>query len=116
MRIAAERRDVPNHPSQRSNLIEQAVVARSSMLRFLGKFRVGEESKHAEAVVRLDDNHTPLCEIFPIIANLGVAAGYEPSAVIPNKDRKIVALRICRDPDVQIQTILAGLCISKIDV
>ena len=103
--VATERRDILLNPSERGDLIEQTVIARSGAVRFLAQFRMGKETKHAQAVVDGHYHNALPGQLFAIID--GARTGCKSATVDPHHYRKLVARRFGGGVDIQVQTVFA---------
>ena len=78
--IAAEGRDVLLHPAQRGHLVEQAVVARGVVRRFLGQFGMDEEAENVGPVVDGYGDHAFARHALAVVARLRAVAVLEAAA------------------------------------
>ena len=97
-RVAAERRDVVVHPSQRGNLIEQPVVARRVVARLLVEIRVREKPEHADPVIEGDDDQALRGQSLAVVGRDRSGAFDVPAAIDVDEHR---TLRIRRAAGVQ---------------
>ena len=104
-RVAPERRDVPLHPAEGGDLVQQAVVARRPVPGLGAQQRVGEIAERAEAVVDGDQHHAALRQPRPVVGDVGAVADGQPAAVDPNQHGGAV-VRPRRRPDVQVEAVL----------
>ena len=65
--IASEGRDVPLHPSQAGDQVQEAVVAGSLVRRFRGQLGMREEAERAHAVVDADEHDTLAREVLAVV-------------------------------------------------
>ena len=105
--IAAECGDVPLHPLETRDHVQQAVVARDMVRRLGAQLRVRQESELPDAVGDADQHHALLGQLLPAVVRLGGGARVESAAVDPDEHGDAVARRLRRRPDVQIQAVLA---------
>ena len=80
-RVAAKRRDVVAHPFERSDLVEQSVVAGAPANGFLAQFGMRQETEQPESIVWRDDDHAALCEPFAVRARFRTGTSGEAAAV-----------------------------------
>ena len=104
-RVAAERRDVPLHPAEGGDLVEEAVVARRPVPGLGAQQRVGEIAERSQAVVDGDQHHAPLGQPRAVVGDVGAVADRQPAAVDPDEHRGAV-VRPRRRPDVQVEAVL----------
>ena len=91
--IAAEGRDVPLHPLQAGDEVQEAVVAGSLVRRLRGQLGMREEAERPHAVVDAHE-HDPLArEVLAVVDRAGGGAEGEPAAVDPDEHRDAVARR-----------------------
>ncbi len=112
-RIAAERRDVLDHPVERGGLVEQAVISRSVVGRFLGQLRVREKSEHAEPVIAGHHDNALLGQSFAVVAEFIARAGRETSAKEPEHHAEFFLAGILRRPHIQIEAVFAIALVAK---
>ena len=79
-RITAKVRDVSLHPLQRSDSVEQALIASASFHR---QFRMGKKAQRPEPVVNGNQHDTHVCQFLTGIARTG--AGLVRTAVDPEQ-------------------------------
>ena len=105
--IAAEGRDVPLHPLQAGDQVQEAVVAGSLVRRFRAQLRMREEAERPHAVVDADEHDTLAREVLAVVDRAGGGAEGEAAAVDPDEHRNAVARRPGRRPDVEVEAVLA---------
>ena len=94
------------HPLQRGDLIEQPVVARGAVGRFLRQQLVRVIAEHAEPVGAVDNDDAAFCQRFAVVFAVGGVAAGERTAVDKEQHRAIFA--VARGlPDVEIERIFA---------
>ncbi len=103
--IAAEGRDVPLHPAQRLDLVEQAIVAGHAPRRFRTELRMGQIAQNAQAIVHRHHHDAFARELRAVIDPLAGRIGGEGAAMDPDDDRR--ALGVVRRPDIEIEAVLA---------
>src|SRR6185369_15743044 len=114
--ISAESRDVFFNPFERSILVQQGVVSRSFMRRFLCQLWMGHKSKDSEPVVYGYRDDTFRRHALTVITRLGPISRYEAAAVVVNQYGEMLVRSFGRSPDVQVETVFAHAVGSKTHV
>src|SRR5690348_13491234 len=91
LRVAAERRDILLYPAERCHLVEETVVARCVMARFLRQIRMREETEDAQAIVDGNRHDAFATRALAIVAGLRAVALLKAAAEDVNQNRKSLA-------------------------
>ncbi len=113
--VAAERLDVVVHPLQCGHQIQKTRIARRCVL--LSEVREVEEAQHVETVVERYDHRIALAgEVGAVVrGELLPAARSVTAAVQPDHDGALLAVGQRRSPDVDPQTVLAGMSVVPVE-
>ena len=106
VRIAAECRDIPLHPSQARLLIQVAEVRRRFRL-LPADLRMGQEAQRTDPVVHRDHHDAPAGDALPVKLHFRGVAALQPAAEEPDQYRHLFAGLFGLRPYVQIQAVLA---------
>src|SRR5882762_9946680 len=68
---------------------------------------MSQKTKHAQSIVRRDDNRAFRCEMHSVVASLGARPGDEAAPIEPNNYRQPLARAFRWRPNVEIEAILA---------
>src|SRR5262249_10225167 len=104
-RIAPELGDVLLYPLERGDLVQQPIVARRSVRRFLGQLWMREEAKGAEAIVDRHQHDTLHGKRSAVGRRHSRRPYGQRASVYPDHDGSPLAGGFRRSPDVQVQTI-----------
>ncbi len=104
VRVTAELCDVVPHPVERSDLVQQTIVAARAVARFRAQRFMGEESQRPQAIIHRDE-HDPVAGQGRSVEDqvVRLACGVR-ATVKPDHDRCIG--RVGSRPDVQVQAVL----------
>src|SRR5262249_14674400 len=94
------------YPSERGDHVLEAVDA-GTLSAFPTEIRMRQESERADAVGGAYQNDALLCELSSVIQWDAGHSSDEPAAIYPDHDRELLALALCRGPDIQIQAVFA---------
>ena len=102
--VAAEVLDVPLHPLQGVDLIQDTIVAGMTLGILLRQFGMRHEAEGTRTILDTHDDHITHGEILPQVTAIPFCL--ETAAVDPHHHRQFVAGRLGRRGDTQIQTVL----------
>src|SRR5207302_4492150 len=98
---AAESPNVLLHPFEGGHLVEQAVVARRMVRRFLYELGVNKETENVGAVIDGDGDHAVSRHILAVVTRFRPITVLESSAKYVHEHGKLLAIRLRRRPYVQ---------------
>src|SRR5271157_1165390 len=83
------------------------------MARLPGKFRVGEETKHPETVIKTHHHHALFCQVLTVLARFGSRASGETSPIDPHHDWQTRLHERRGRPHAQAQAVFAGPVVAE---
>ena len=92
------------YPLKGKDLIQQAIVASVTILRFLGKLRMSHEAEGPRAVFDADNDYTTLSQVFPEVA--AIPLSLETATMNPYQYRQTIVDGSGRCGNTQIETVL----------
>src|ERR1022692_3780154 len=101
--IAAKGLDVPAHPFERGDLVEDAVITGDMMLRFGGELREREKTEGAEAILDRHQHDTLPREGCAVVSGAGARAGLESPAVNPGHHGALFGSGMSGGPYVEVK-------------
>ena len=103
--VATEGGDVLLHPAQRSDLVEEGVVAAEVEWRLGAERRMRQEAEGAEAIIERDQHDAGACESGAVVDRRPAGSVGQRSTVNPDHHRAAVTRRGGRRPDVEGQAV-----------